>query len=277
MKFSFLKHNLQSLLNHSEQLDSPTSIIKKFGPFLMSSLFNQQLEESKQVIKYMEQNIDQAQFIRNFSYEPGIKNWRINLKKSLEGLACSLIVGNPNLINKHYVECLYESQIPIYDAIPLAYTLVIQQIKKWPLVEEKEVLSRLNYFLQTQKQEFQKIGPHIFQMKLLLSDLGIYYPDVANFLKGKVFNSDLPLDYFASDLRIQYQDFFFEDGNLIDLKIGDQVYLFLQSEDFENQTMRTFLQRYVRIKRISELYPNLHVVWIHNDLKKDQLYKVIGV
>lgn len=41
-------------------------------------------------------------------------------------------------------------------------------------------------------------------MKLLLSDLGIYYPDVANFLKGKVFNSDLPLDYFASDLRIQY-------------------------------------------------------------------------
>ncbi|CAD8108617.1 unnamed protein product [Paramecium sonneborni] len=277
MKFTFLKHNLQSLLSHSEQLDSPTSIIKKFGPFLMTSLFNQKLEESNQVIKYMEQNIDQTQFIRNFSLEPGLKNWKINTKKSLEALACSLIVGNSNLINKHYVDCLQENQISIYDVIPLAYTLVIQQLNQWPLIEEQEVISRLNYHLQVQKQEFLKIGPQIFQMKLLLSDLAVYYPDLLNFLQIKVYNSDLTLDYFVQDLRIQYKDFFFEKGNLIDLKIGDQAYLFLQSEDFQIQTMRTFLLRYVRIKRISEIYPNLHVVWIHNDMKKEYLYKIFGV
>ncbi|CAD8125989.1 unnamed protein product [Paramecium sonneborni] len=277
MKFTFLKHNLQSLLNHSEQLDSPTSIIKKFGPFLMTSLFNQKLEESNQVIKYMEQHIDQGQFIRNLTYEPGFKNWRINLKKSLESLACSLIVGNPHLINKNYIECLQENTIPIFDVIPLAYTLVIQQIKQWPLIEEQEVISRLNYHLQVQKSEFQKIGPQIFQMKLFLSDIAVYYPEVTNFLQTKVFNSDLSLDFFASDLRMQYQDFFFENGNLIDLKIGDQAYLFLQSDDFQIQTMRKFLLKYVRIKRISELYPNLHVIWIHNDMKKEQLYKLFEV
>lgn len=51
----------------------------------------------------MEKNIDKSTFIRNFTHDPNAKNWRINYKKSIESLACSIIVDNQNIIDKHYI------------------------------------------------------------------------------------------------------------------------------------------------------------------------------
>ncbi|CAD8193616.1 unnamed protein product [Paramecium octaurelia] len=277
MKFSFLKHNLAELIGKVEQLDSPSSIIKKFGPYLMTSLFNQKLQESQEVINYMEKNIDKSTFIRNFTHDPQAKNWRTNYRKSIESLACSIIVDNQNIIDKHYTTTLKEEQITLPEALPLAYTLVIQKVKKWNTTQEQEALQRLTYLLNTQKQDQQKMNINLLYQKHFLSDLGLYYPELLFHSQGKIFCTELPLDYFIGELKIEYKDFFIEDNNLVDLKIGDQVYVFMYPDEFENQTIKAFMLKYVRIKRLQELYSNVHVVWCYKGMKKKELLDAIGI
>ncbi|CAD8212840.1 unnamed protein product [Paramecium pentaurelia] len=277
MKFSFLKHNLAELIGKAEQLDSPSSIIKKFGPFLMTSLFNQKLQESQEVINYMEKNIDKSIFIRNITHDPNAKNWRTNYRKSIESLACSIIVDNQNIIDKHFTSTLKEEQITLAEALPLVYTLVIQKIKKWNITNEQEVLQRLNYLLTNQKQEQQKMNINILYQKHFLSDLGLYYPELLAYSQGKIFCTELPLDYFIGDMKVEYKDFFIENNNLIDLKIGDSVYVFMYPDEFDNQTIKAFLLKYVRIKRLQEFYSNIHVVWCHKGMKKQELFDAISI
>ncbi|CAD8113103.1 unnamed protein product [Paramecium sonneborni] len=277
MKFSFLRHNLVELIGKVEQLDSPSSIIKKFGPFLMSSLFNQKLQESQEVINYMEKNIEKSEFIRNITHDPNSKNWRTNYRKSIESLACSIIVDNPNLMDKHFTTTMKEEQITLAEVLPLAYTLVIQKQKKWNITNEQEILQRLNQLLVSQKQEQQKMNINILYQKYFLSDLGLYYPDLLNFSQGKIFCTELPLDYFIGELNIQYKDFFIEDNNLVDLKIGDSAYVFMYPDEFENQTIKAFLLKYVRIKRLQQLFSNVHVVWCYRGMKKKELLEALGI
>ncbi|CAD8213697.1 unnamed protein product [Paramecium octaurelia] len=277
MKFSFLKHNLTELINKAEQLDSPSSIIKKFGPYLMTSLFNQKLQESQEVINYMERNIDKSTFIRNFTHDPHAKNWRTNYRKSIESLACSIIVDNHNIIDKHYANTLKEEQITLAEALPLAYTLVIQKLKKWNIINEQEVLQRLNYLLTTYKYEQQKMNINILYQKYFLSDLGLHYPEFLAYSQGKIFCTELPLDYFIGQMKTEYTDFFIENNSLIDLKIGDSVYVFMYPEEFENQSIKAFLLKYVRIKRLQEFYSNIHVVWCYKGMKKEELIDAISV
>ncbi|CAD8097774.1 unnamed protein product [Paramecium primaurelia] len=277
MKFSFLKHNLAELIGKAEQLDSPSSIIKKFGPFLITSLFNQKLQESQEVINYMEKYIDKSNFIRNITQDHNAKNWRTNYRKSVESLACSIIVDNQNIIDKHYTNTLKEDQITLPEALPLVYTLVIQKIKKWNIMYEQEVLQRLNYLLNTQKQEQQKMNLNILYQKYFLSDLGLYYPELLVYSQGKIYCTELPLDYFIGELKVEYKDFFIEDNNLVDLQIGDQVYVFMYPDEFEYQTIKSFMLKYVRIKRLQELYSNVHVVWCYKGMKKKELLDAISI
>ncbi|CAK69402.1 unnamed protein product (macronuclear) [Paramecium tetraurelia] len=277
MKFSFLKHNLAELISSAELLDSPSSIIKKFGPYLMTSLFNGKLQESQEVINYMEKNIDKSSFIRNFTYDPHAKNWRTNYRKSIESLACSIIVDNQNIIDKHYTTTLKQEQITLPEALPLAYTLVVQKVKKWNTTQEQEALERLTYLLNNQKQDQQKMNINLLYQKYFLSDLGQYYPDLLSYSQGKIFCTELPLDYFIGELKTEYNDFFIEDNSLVDLKIGDQVYVFMYPEEFENTTIKAFLLKFVRIKRLQELYSNVHVVWCYKGMKKKELLDAIGI
>ncbi|CAK70453.1 unnamed protein product (macronuclear) [Paramecium tetraurelia] len=277
MKFSFLKHNLADLINKAEQLDSPSSIIKKFGPYLMTSLFNQKLQESQEVINYMEKNIDKSTFIRNFTHDPHAKNWRTNYRKSIESLACSIIVDNQNIIDKHYTNILKEEQITLAETLPLSYTLVIQKLKKWNITNEQEVLQKLNKLLATQKQEHQKMNINLLYQKHFLSDLALHYPELQAYSQGKILCTELPLDYFIGQLKIEHTDFFIENNSLIDLKIGDSVYVFMYPDEFENQTIKAFLLKYVRIKRLQEFHSNLHVVWCYKGMKKEELFDAICI
>lgn len=56
----------------------------------------------------MEKNIEKSEFIRNITHDPNSKNWRTNYRKSIESLACSIIVDNPNLMDKHFTTTMKE-------------------------------------------------------------------------------------------------------------------------------------------------------------------------
>jgi len=50
-------------MQSSERIESPSNYIKKFGPYLLSSLFNQQNEFSPQISEYFETHINKSKFL----------------------------------------------------------------------------------------------------------------------------------------------------------------------------------------------------------------------
>lgn len=64
---------------------------------------------------------------------------------------------------------------------------------------------------------------------------------------------------------------------MIDVQVGDNIYIFMSADYLEQSSIRLFLLRYVRIKRILELYPEdkLKIIWFKQDSNPEDVLRCI--
>lgn len=87
----------------------------------------------------------------------------------------------------------------------------------------------------------------------------------------KSYPLDLPINFFCDHLKESFKSYFFEGELFIDLKIGNQVYMVMKADQFSITPVRTFLLRYVRMKKTQNAYPNAKVIWITDNVSNEEV------
>lgn len=171
MKFSFLgSKNLARLLESKGPLESPSAVIKNFGPYLLSSLFAPQEEFSLQLNRHLERHINKSKFLGNLKQKASNSRYKL----SVESLSCAIMVDNENIQDKEYVQQMFSKSCTAIEAATLAYHLIVQKCKGWQRVHEKDVVEQLANRLRAPTDA--KFSNVFLQQQLFMSDIVCEYP-----------------------------------------------------------------------------------------------------